>query len=63
MEEFLEPSWQAAHPECGRIVAVDASGSEDDVFDRVVDTLARELPETLPAGGGSHLRGQHSVSR
>ncbi len=28
---FADPAWQASHPECGPIVEVDASGSEDDV--------------------------------
>ncbi|MGH7668463.1 MAG: dTMP kinase [Gemmatimonadaceae bacterium] len=33
--EFAGAEWQAAHPECGAIVTIDASGSEDEVFARV----------------------------
>jgi dTMP kinase len=32
---FARPEWQAAHPECGSIVAVDASGTEEEVFARL----------------------------
>ncbi|HVB30410.1 MAG TPA: dTMP kinase [Gemmatimonadaceae bacterium] len=32
---FASAAWQAQHPECGPIVIVDASGSEDAVFARV----------------------------
>ena len=32
---FATARWQARHPECGPIVNVDASGTEDDVFARV----------------------------
>lgn len=32
---FATVAWQAQHPECGPIVIVDASGSEDAVFARV----------------------------
>lgn len=42
---FAEAEWQAAHPECGPIVAVDASGSEDEVEQRVRTLLAARLPE------------------
>ncbi len=37
--------WQAAHPECGRIVAIDASGTEDDVADRVSSVVGQAFPE------------------
>lgn len=41
---FAEPDWQVMHPECGRIVAVDASGSEEEVEARVQAVLAAHLP-------------------
>lgn len=39
------PAWQAAHPECGAIVAIDASGTEDEVADRIQSALDGALPE------------------
>jgi dTMP kinase len=42
---YATPAWQAAHPECGPIVTVDASGSAEDVFTRV-----RTLVERLAGG-------------
>ena len=47
---FADPAWQAGHPECGRIVAVDAAGDEEAVESRLVAVLARELPMLRPAG-------------
>lgn len=44
---FSEPEWQAAHPECGPIVRVDASGSEEVVFESVLRGLSGLLPETF----------------
>ncbi|MEP6731708.1 MAG: dTMP kinase [bacterium] len=41
---FAEPAWQASHPECGPIVAVDAEGSEDDVAVRVLSVLKSSWP-------------------
>jgi dTMP kinase len=43
---FAEPEWQAAHPECGPIVAVDAAGSEDDVAERVLAVVKNRWPES-----------------
>jgi dTMP kinase len=40
---FANPEWQASHPECGRVMTVDASGSEDEVFRRILDALRRCL--------------------
>lgn len=40
----VRPEWQAEHPECGRVVAVNASGSADEVSARVAATLAEHLP-------------------
>jgi dTMP kinase len=34
-EEFAGQTWQAAHPECGKIVGIDATGSEAEVFGRL----------------------------
>lgn len=42
--EFATPRWQAAHPECGPIVTVDAAGSEHDV----AASIARELHGRWP---------------
>ncbi len=41
---FAEPAWQAAHPECGPIVAVDAQGTEEDVAGRVLSALRSAWP-------------------
>jgi dTMP kinase len=32
---FADADWQARHPECGPIIVIDASGSPDEVFERV----------------------------
>jgi dTMP kinase len=53
--QFATPSWQAAHPECGPIALVDASGLEDVVFGRIVDVLAARWPRTFAAPAGSHF--------
>ncbi len=42
---FATAGWQAAHPEAGPIVAVDATGTADDVERRVVAVLAQQLPD------------------
>lgn len=36
---FATSAWQAAHAECGPIVAVDGRGTEAEVFERVLETL------------------------
>ena len=38
---FLTKGWQREHPECGRIVGIDARGSEDEVADRVWAAVAQ----------------------
>ncbi len=43
--EFATRDWQAAHPEAGAVVTVDALGSEKDVFARVLAALSRRWPE------------------
>ncbi len=40
---FAKPEWQAAHPECGPIVTVDATGSEDEVFARIQAVVRARL--------------------
>lgn len=50
-DAFADPAWQSAHPECGPIVAIDAVGSEDDVEQRVLDTLNLRLPALSTAAG------------
>lgn len=42
--EFAQPEWQARHPECGPIIAVDAGGSPDEVFARVAAAIAKRWP-------------------
>jgi dTMP kinase len=37
---FATADWMRAHPECGPIVAVDAAGTPDDVFTRVVSAAS-----------------------
>jgi dTMP kinase len=49
--EFATDAWQAAHPECGVIVAVDASGSPDDVAGRITHAVARRCAALAPALG------------
>jgi thymidylate kinase len=45
---FADDRWQRAHPECGPIAAVDARGTEVEVFARVVEVLRARWPETFP---------------
>jgi dTMP kinase len=45
---FAGDDWQAAHPECGPIVEVDASGSVEAVETRVIGLLRQRLPDLLP---------------
>ncbi len=49
---FLEPAWQAAHSECGEIVAVSGCGSELEVRGRIVAELANRWPETFSTPEG-----------
>ena len=46
---FTSPEWQRAHPECGPIELIDATGTESEVFDRVVIALHAHWPETFPS--------------
>lgn len=47
-ETFSSHAWQAAHPECGPIQVVDASGGEAQVFTRIATTLHARWPEIFP---------------
>ncbi|HEX9483018.1 MAG TPA: dTMP kinase [Gemmatimonadaceae bacterium] len=42
---FAEAAWQAAHPECGPIVAVSGEGTAQDVSERVHAVVAERWPE------------------
>lgn len=44
---FGNTEWQAKHPEVGRIEVVDASGSVDQVAERVFDVVRLALAETI----------------
>jgi dTMP kinase len=50
---FETQTWQQAHPECGPIVAVDATQPESVVYERVRSVLEERWPETFPATRGS----------
>ncbi|HEX7120866.1 MAG TPA: dTMP kinase [Gemmatimonadaceae bacterium] len=52
--EYATPAWQAAHPECGPIVLVDAAGTEDEVAGRVAAVLSEQWPRTFSPLAGSH---------
>ena len=46
---FATPEWQRVHPECGPIELIDATGTESEVFDKVVIALHAHWPETFPS--------------
>lgn len=51
-ETFLEATtsgWQQEHPDCGRIVQIDATGSAEEVTNRCVAYLAQLWPSQLGA--------------
>jgi len=52
--ECASPAWQAAHPECGPIVAVNADGAEGTVLDRVLGVLAERMLEQFTAQNATH---------
>ena len=52
-DRFADPRWQAGHPECGPILAIDGEGAPDAVFERVRTALENRWPETFPPGGRS----------
>lgn len=45
---FADRDWQLGHPECGPIASVDGRGEAAAVHARVVETLARNLPDRFP---------------
>jgi dTMP kinase len=42
-----DPAWQAAHPEVGPVVRIDAGGTAAEVTARILGTLAARWPETF----------------
>ena len=48
-DEFATPAWQAAHAECGPILAVDGRGAATEVFARVMATLHARWPDAFSA--------------
>ena len=58
---FARTEWQAAHPECGPIVAVDAAGTEDDVAASIMRELSSRWPEIFAAGASTEAT--HSPAR
>jgi thymidylate kinase len=42
---FATEDWQKEHRECGEIVTIDASASEDEVFASVMRELGKRWPE------------------
>lgn len=46
-EQFAMAEWQVTHPEAGPVIAVDATGTEDQVFGRLLGVLARRWPGTF----------------
>ncbi|HJU67369.1 MAG TPA: dTMP kinase [Gemmatimonadaceae bacterium] len=53
-ERFLEPAWQANHPEAGPIVGIDGAGTEDEVLSRIAAAIAQAWPETFAVSSGFH---------
>jgi len=53
--EFATADWQSFHPECGPVVAVDASGSEEEVSSRIDAVLSERLPATFAPRHASNL--------
>lgn len=53
-QTFLTPDWQRTHPECGPVMRLNADGSEDAVFQRVLDALTIARPETFGVLTGSN---------
>jgi dTMP kinase len=53
--EFASAKWQSGHPECGPVVAVDASGTEDEVSSRIDVVLSERLSTTFAPRQASNL--------
>jgi dTMP kinase len=45
--KFVSSDWQSAHPECGPIVRIDSTGTEETVFSAVASVLIERFPETF----------------
>ena len=54
-EAALAPSWQQAHPEVGRVVAVAADASPDAVTARCLEVLVARWPERFAAAATAAL--------
>lgn len=48
--EFATQEWQSAHPEAGPVMIVDARGSVQEVFARVIGVLRQRWPGTFAQG-------------
>jgi dTMP kinase len=53
-ERFLDPVWQASHPESGPIVGIDGAGTEDEVLNRIATAIVHAWPETFAVSSGFH---------
>ena len=51
---FAASEWQASHPEAGPVVAIDGSGSVDEVAASIIGVLEHRWPETFRSAVGSH---------
>jgi dTMP kinase len=51
--EFTTERWQSAHPECGPVVRIDASGTVLDVSSRIDRVIAAHFSQTLAGLAGS----------
>jgi dTMP kinase len=49
--QFSRPEWQSSHPECGPIVAIDARGTEDEVFARLQHAVRSGWRGSFPGRG------------
>lgn len=47
-DTFGTPTWQTTHPECGPIRSIDATGSEQQVFDRLRAAVVDAWPGSFP---------------
>lgn len=52
--DFTERDWKRRDPTFGEVLKVDATGTVDEVFGRVLDMLRNFLPETFDRSDGSH---------
>lgn len=48
--EFARPAWQSAHPECGPVTAIDATGTVEAVATRIATAVQHRWPESFAAG-------------